>query len=176
STRPSPPHRTTEAVRHARALTHPHQHSIIGQPQHITAQRQPLINRPLRRRRRRRRPIPLPGIGHLHMKLQHIPSTNRTRTIPRHLRPRTLHLKIAVGRFNRDFRTRITHGLKAIEAIAAVENEITRKLIVYLYAVVEIVGGAILQIYRLREDRKSTRLNSSHVSISYAVFCLKKKT
>src|SRR5207249_11912763 len=26
-----------------------------------------------------------------------------------------------------------------------------------------------------RSDRKSTRLNSSHVSISYAVFCLKKK-
>src|SRR5207249_11711485 len=26
-----------------------------------------------------------------------------------------------------------------------------------------------------RADRKSTRLNSSHVSISYAVFCLKKK-
>src|SRR5690625_438819 len=25
------------------------------------------------------------------------------------------------------------------------------------------------------EDRKSTRLNSSHVAISYAVFCLKKK-
>src|SRR3989442_1966034 len=27
-----------------------------------------------------------------------------------------------------------------------------------------------------RGDRKSTRLNSSHVRISYAVFCLKKKT
>src|SRR5207249_7414367 len=26
-----------------------------------------------------------------------------------------------------------------------------------------------------QKDRKSTRLNSSHVSISYAVFCLKKK-
>src|SRR3712207_8060498 len=26
-----------------------------------------------------------------------------------------------------------------------------------------------------REDRKSTRLNSSHANISYAVFCLKKK-
>src|SRR3712207_7968248 len=26
-----------------------------------------------------------------------------------------------------------------------------------------------------RRDRKSTRLNSSHVNISYAVFCLKKK-
>src|SRR5699024_11276975 len=29
---------------------------------------------------------------------------------------------------------------------------------------------------RRGEDRKSTRLNSSHVSISYAVFCLKTKT
>src|SRR5438067_7903894 len=27
----------------------------------------------------------------------------------------------------------------------------------------------------VQRDRKSTRLNSSHVSISYAVFCLKKK-
>src|SRR5690625_6174683 len=35
------------------------------------------------------------------------------------------------------------------------------------------------QHLRLRtrvQDRKSTRLNSSHVAISYAVFCLKKKT
>src|SRR2546426_2546210 len=29
---------------------------------------------------------------------------------------------------------------------------------------------------RLGADRKSTRLNSSHLVISYAVFCLKKKT
>src|SRR3712207_7140571 len=29
---------------------------------------------------------------------------------------------------------------------------------------------------RLAQDRKSTRLNSSHANISYAVFCLKKKT
>src|SRR3712207_8031506 len=29
--------------------------------------------------------------------------------------------------------------------------------------------------YDDREDRKSTRLNSSHANISYAVFCLKKK-
>src|SRR3712207_7459107 len=28
---------------------------------------------------------------------------------------------------------------------------------------------------RIRSDRKSTRLNSSHANISYAVFCLKKK-
>src|SRR5690348_17611600 len=30
-------------------------------------------------------------------------------------------------------------------------------------------------VVHLRADRKSTRLNSSHPSISYAVFCLKKK-
>src|SRR5439155_20894231 len=34
----------------------------------------------------------------------------------------------------------------------------------------EIVGNL-----RVHRDRKSTRLNSSHVAISYAVFCLKKK-
>src|SRR5699024_12400819 len=33
----------------------------------------------------------------------------------------------------------------------------------------------IRQLLSRVEDRKSTRLNSSHVSISYAVFCLKKK-
>src|SRR3989442_10719281 len=32
------------------------------------------------------------------------------------------------------------------------------------------------QVEALDIDRKSTRLNSSHVRISYAVFCLKKKT
>src|SRR5690242_21535472 len=31
-------------------------------------------------------------------------------------------------------------------------------------------------VYPTFTDRKSTRLNSSHMSISYAVFCLKKKT
>src|SRR5690348_18209937 len=33
-----------------------------------------------------------------------------------------------------------------------------------------------LERFHLELDRKSTRLNSSHPSISYAVFCLKKKT
>src|SRR5256885_1671436 len=32
----------------------------------------------------------------------------------------------------------------------------------------------VLQIDTLQQDRKSTRLNSSHLVISYAVFCLKK--
>src|SRR5690625_5979218 len=35
--------------------------------------------------------------------------------------------------------------------------------------------GTDQQIFSFCEDRKSTRLNSSHVAISYAVFCLKKR-
>src|SRR5690606_15700026 len=48
-------------------------------------------------------------------------------------------------------------------------------LYVYLWEVNRVFGpdaGADFD----SEDRKSTRLNSSHVKISYAVFCLKKKT
>src|SRR3712207_8657555 len=33
----------------------------------------------------------------------------------------------------------------------------------------------LLKTMAIKEDRKSTRLNSSHANISYAVFCLKKK-
>src|SRR5256885_5042441 len=41
------------------------------------------------------------------------------------------------------------------------------------------VSGTVVEIFvqngKAVEDRKSTRLNSSHLVISYAVFCLKKK-
>src|SRR5690625_6502855 len=37
------------------------------------------------------------------------------------------------------------------------------------------LGFASKYIDPVKRDRKSTRLNSSHVAISYAVFCLKKK-
>src|SRR5699024_11696334 len=36
------------------------------------------------------------------------------------------------------------------------------------------IGGGIVLAHEGEIDRKSTRLNYSHVSISYAVFCLKK--
>src|SRR5437867_8713384 len=36
-------------------------------------------------------------------------------------------------------------------------------------------GVEVFSLLRESEDRKSTRLNSSHRTISYAVFCLKKK-
>src|SRR5690625_6370836 len=49
----------------------------------------------------------------------------------------------------------------------------------YLYntedEVDRLVAGLLKTKEYFGEDRKSTRLNSSHVAISYAVFCLKKK-
>src|SRR6267142_5339565 len=62
-------------------------------------------------------------------------------------------------------------------------GEITRHLLVLILLALEHLGPAgVHPIHQLahavrvgRQDRKSTRLNSSHMSISYAVFCLKKK-
>src|SRR5437868_10425473 len=42
-------------------------------------------------------------------------------------------------------------------------------------ALVHDLHNELFGIVEHGQDRKSTRLNSSHVSISYAVFCLKKK-
>src|SRR2546430_3250256 len=41
---------------------------------------------------------------------------------------------------------------------------------------VEGIGRGLARFWHDVQDRKSTRLNSSHSQISYAVFCLKKKT
>src|SRR5690606_39299398 len=48
------------------------------------------------------------------------------------------------------------------------ENKILKVLTSIIAWIMMITGGIIV-------DRKSTRLNSSHVKISYAVFCLTKK-
>src|SRR2546422_7914594 len=60
-------------------------------------------------------------------------------------------------------------------------NQLGRFLSVNAYTTgtLERSGGTIATTVRVRDigssDRKSTRLNSSHGYISYAVFCLKKK-
>src|SRR3712207_8489672 len=75
--------------------------------------------------------------------------------------------------------------------ISCLNKKFTLKELSYiyqLYAIIEIFNNHIGEIdvtvrddlkYNLIkkdcEDRKSTRLNSSHANISYAVFCLKKK-
>src|SRR5690606_22410869 len=78
--------------------------------------------------------------------------------------------RIAVARYGRSFR-----GIKAREA----ERNGAIGLIIYSDPIED--GFARGDVYPegpmrpAEADRKSTRLNSSHVKISYAVFCLKKK-
>src|SRR5690625_21286 len=77
----------------------------------------------------------------------------------------------------------MTEGLKAMagDAIRTSLRRVTRSP--FSGAVIGFVGTAVLQSSSAAViatigfvgDRKSTRLNSSHVAISYAVFCLKKK-
>src|SRR5258707_6563399 len=47
--------------------------------------------------------------------------------------------------------------------------------LVMVVPLVLLAVGAVFAGWLLNGDRKSTRLNSSHANISYAVFCLKKK-
>src|SRR2546430_5486311 len=50
-----------------------------------------------------------------------------------------------------------------------------KEFVSLFYRIIIARYGMPAEIISDREDRKSTRLNSSHSQISYAVFCLKKK-
>src|SRR5690554_7194511 len=70
--------------------------------------------------------------------------------------------------------------MKSMDALAALGDGTRRKIVELLSSrprsVVEIARELPVSRPAVSQDRKSTRLNSSHVRISYAVFCLKKKT
>src|SRR3712207_7450140 len=59
-------------------------------------------------------------------------------------------------------------GAKSLELLKAILPAASRAVVL---GGPDVPGNA----EQLRADRKSTRLNSSHANISYAVFCLKKK-
>src|SRR2546428_4591919 len=65
---------------------------------------------------------------------------------------------------------REAHGGHAQRAVAHELDDVERGAIA-----VERDGTALNVVQLVGQDRKSTRLNSSHDQISYAVFCLKKK-
>src|SRR5690606_41179236 len=56
-----------------------------------------------------------------------------------------------------------------------VDNSILRCLHTVVSQILVLGSGVKRAAFGQKIDRKSTRLNSSHVKISYAVFCLKKK-
>src|SRR5438874_13820798 len=69
----------------------------------------------------------------------------------------SLHDALPIFRVKADPSAMWARGISVDDLAAAVKNGTSY------------TGGQVVQ------DRKSTRLNSSHVEISYAVFCLKKK-
>src|SRR3712207_6914824 len=67
-------------------------------------------------------------------------------------------------------------GIRAQQSVDAMAVIYTSTMLVLLVVALRFVNPTQL-VARVKEapDRKSTRLNSSHANISYAVFCLKKK-
>src|SRR5690606_40179244 len=65
----------------------------------------------------------------------------------------------------------LAYGTSDNDALA---RELGLPLLAKFRAAYEPVGGSTGGTAEAAKDRKSTRLNSSHVKISYAVFCLKK--
>src|SRR5206468_5060316 len=72
------------------------------------------------------------------------------------------------------FRSRAPNAAEAAGAIGIVLDNLTFGLAL-LKPVATVDTASYYALKAHAEDRKSTRLNSSHDQISYAVFCLKKK-
>src|SRR3712207_7401450 len=68
-------------------------------------------------------------------------------------------------------------GLGCLRAVANVNGELGEALMGRSFREQEELDRAMIELDGTanKSDRKSTRLNSSHANISYAVFCLKKK-
>src|SRR5690348_17374120 len=71
------------------------------------------------------------------------------------------------------FPTRRSSDLHRVVAVVDLDRVVARRA-EHDDADVDRLAGGVAH-HRREQDRKSTRLNSSHPSISYAVFCLKKK-
>src|SRR6266496_6659990 len=68
-----------------------------------------------------------------------------------------------------------TRRLKSGESLAAIADDFRRRLGIGAHLLPMSDDPVRTRLRTPEGDRKSTRLNSSHVEISYAVFCLKKK-
>src|SRR3712207_6866283 len=72
------------------------------------------------------------------------------------------------------FRSTLDHRLVLVDELPARVQLVGRQLAARVVGAVAVEQLAVA-VKQLEADRKSTRLNSSHANISYAVFCLKKK-
>src|SRR5690625_6713211 len=71
------------------------------------------------------------------------------------------------------FMTASSMGTAIDEGLANWADGKSETVLASIMKVASIIGSS--EVIMLITDRKSTRLNSSHVATSYAVFCLKKK-
>src|SRR5437879_11651064 len=69
---------------------------------------------------------------------------------------------------------RVPYGNKSAETVERYSLELTRMLMAEDAKLIVVACNTVSSV-AIPKDRKSTRLNSSHRCISYAVFCLKKK-
>src|SRR5690349_7462054 len=69
----------------------------------------------------------------------------------------------------------INSGLRRVYLLTQFNSASLHRHISQSYKFDHFSGGFVELLAAEQTDRKSTRLNSSHVEISYAVFCLKKK-
>src|SRR5207245_10675417 len=85
--------------------------------------------------------------------------------------PRTYTLSLHDALPISDLRAAFVNGVRAAGVDVVDIGLVTTPILYFATAHWKLDGGANIT----GRDRKSTRLNSSHGSISYAVFCLKKK-
>src|SRR3712207_7376955 len=64
---------------------------------------------------------------------------------------------------------------RSLEALAGEQHGVGQEAVQLHQVVRAALRQVAVRLGRHPQDRKSTRLNSSHANISYAVFCLKKK-
>src|SRR2546426_8161904 len=74
--------------------------------------------------------------------------------------------------FFNDTATTEIYTLSLHDALPIYERGVSRQ---HQHVLDAVADGAARHQQGVKQDRKSTRLNSSHLVISYAVFCLKKK-
>src|SRR5205807_7989067 len=91
---------------------------------------------------------------------------------------RSLHDALPISRVNPQDIDQLQLGQKTLLRFSAFNQRTTPELngIVSRVSADTTTDQRTGQSYYTLRDRKSTRLNSSHLVISYAVFCLKKKT
>src|SRR3712207_8146413 len=77
--------------------------------------------------------------------------------------------------FYRNVNAVISRDLAREFDLAASDLGFLTSMYLLAFAAFQLPLGVLLDRYGPRRDRKSTRLNSSHANISYAVFCLKTK-